>query len=183
PREAAARRRLGKRWVLRLRARHLRLPRRQRDPRARATRAAGRGRAARGLPARGVLGGDGHVPGSAASERGVAVGPARVGRGLSRALVVGASGQVGGAIYRVLGDAVGTYRSRSVAGLRHLDASDADALRRTIDETGAKTVFFPAAQPNVDWCEAHPAEAEAANLEPLRVALAVAAERAPFLPA
>ena len=81
----------------------------------------------------------------------------------------------------MLGDAVGTYRSRSVAGLRQLDASDADALRRTIDETGATTVFFPAAQPNVDWCEAHPAEAEAANLEPLRVALAVARERALFL--
>jgi len=111
----------------------------------------------------------------------VAVGPARLARGLTRALVVGASGQIGGALCRVLPDTVGTYRSRPGSGLRQLDASDAEAFRRTLDDTGAAIVFFPAAQPNVDWCESHPAEAEAANLEPLRVALAASAERAAFL--
>jgi dTDP-4-dehydrorhamnose reductase len=111
----------------------------------------------------------------------VAVGPSGLAGRLSHALVVGASGQVGGALLRVLPDAVGTYRSRPAPGLRTLDASDADALRRLLDETGAATVFFPAAQPNVDWCEVHPDEAESANLGPLRVALAVAAERGAFL--
>ncbi len=88
---------------------------------------------------------------------------------------------MGGALQRALPDAVGTYRSRAQPGLRHLDARDADALRRIVDDTGVTAIFFPAAQPNVDWCEAHPGEAEAANLDPLRAALAVAAERALFL--
>jgi len=111
----------------------------------------------------------------------VAVGPARLARGLTRALVVGASGQIGGALCRVLPDTIGTYRTRPAPGLRQLDASDADAFRRMLDKTGAHVVFFPAAQPNVDWCEAHPAEAESGNLGPLRVALAAAIERDAFL--
>ena len=41
-------------------------------------------------------------------------------------------------------------------------------------------MFFPAAQPNVDWCEAHPAEAESGNLDPLRVAIRVSAECGAF---
>jgi len=111
----------------------------------------------------------------------MAFGPARLARGLTRALVVGASGQVGGALHRALPDAIGTYRSRVQPGLRQLDARDADAFRRIVDEGEVTTVFFPAAEPNVEWCEAHPAEAEAANLDPLRVALAVARERGLFL--
>jgi dTDP-4-dehydrorhamnose reductase len=111
----------------------------------------------------------------------VAVGPARLARGLTRALVVGASGQIGAALCRVLDDTIGTYRSRPGPGLRRLDASDRDAFRRTLDETQAQVVFFPAAQPNVDWCEAHPAEAETANLDPLRVALAASADCGAFL--
>ena len=77
--------------------------------------------------------------------------------------------------------AVGTYRTRAVPGLRHLDATDVDALRRVSDAVGVTTMFFPASQPNVEWCEAHPAEAESANLDPLRAALAVARERGALL--
>lgn len=97
-------------------------------------------------------------------------------RGLS-AIVVGASGLVGSALLRALPDATGTYRTRPLPGLVPLDARDADALRRLADAHGATTVFFPAAQPNVEWCETHPAEAEEANLAPLRAALDVARER------
>lgn len=97
------------------------------------------------------------------------------------ALVVGASGQVGGALLRALPDAVGTYRTRARAGLRRLDANDAGALRALVDETRAATLFFPAAQPAVDWCEEHPIEAERQNLGPLAVALAVARERGVFV--
>lgn len=104
----------------------------------------------------------------------MAVGPARLARGLTRALVVGASGQIGGALHRVLSDTVGTYRSRPSPGLMKLDASDTEAVRRALAETGARTMYFPAAQANVDWCETHPAEAESANLGPFRAALAAA---------
>lgn len=97
------------------------------------------------------------------------------------ALVVGASGQVGGALLRALPHATGTYRTRARPGLRHLDANDGDALRALLEETRASTLFFPAAQAAVDWCEEHPAEAERLNLDPLAVALAVARERGAFV--
>jgi dTDP-4-dehydrorhamnose reductase len=111
----------------------------------------------------------------------VAVGPSRLARGLSRALIVGASGQVGGALYRLVPNAVGTFRTRAQPELRHLEARDPDALRALLDETGARTLFFPAAQPSVDWCESHPSEAERENLDPLGVALAVARECSAFV--
>ncbi len=89
-----------------------------------------------------------------------------------RALVIGASGLVGGALVRAFGaDAMGTYRSRPVPGLRPLDARDRAALRRLIVEIGPALVLFPAAEADVDWCEAHPEEARAANVEPARSAL------------
>lgn len=90
---------------------------------------------------------------------------------------MGASGLVGAALVRAVPDATGTYRTRRFEGLHLLDARDGDALRRLVDQTGADTLYLPAAQPNVDWCEEHPGEAEAANLDPLRSALAVARER------
>lgn len=95
--------------------------------------------------------------------------------------MVGASGLVGSALLRALPGSVGTFNSRPVAGLRQLEASDLAAFRRIAAESRADTVFFPAAQPNVEWCEAHPLEAEAANLDPLRVAIAVARERGALL--
>lgn len=93
-----------------------------------------------------------------------------------RALVVGASGLVGGALLRHLGaDAVGTYRRRLRPGLRRLAAEDRSALAALIAESRPAVIFFPAGDPNVDWCEREPAAAEAANLRPLRAAIATAA--------
>lgn len=89
--------------------------------------------------------------------------------------MIGASGLVGGALMRALGpDAVGTYRSRALPGLRALEASDAAAARALLAEVRPDAVFFPAADPNVDWCEAHPEEAGAANVTPALLALAAA---------
>lgn len=91
---------------------------------------------------------------------------------MTRRLVVGASGLIGSAILRAAGpDAVGTFRSRPGPGLRRLDAADRAALARLIAETGTEEIIFPAGEPNVDWCEAHPAEAEERNLAPLRAVL------------
>ncbi len=87
-------------------------------------------------------------------------------------LIIGASGLVGSALLRATGDAVGTYRTRQRPGLRHLDAADSGALRRLLDDVRPDLVLFPAAEPNVEWCEAHPAEAERRNLDPLRAVLA-----------
>lgn len=88
-----------------------------------------------------------------------------------RSLVIGASGLVGQALMRTAADAVGTYRTRALPGLRLLDASDAEATARLVAEVAPEVILFPAAQPDVDWCERHPAEAAEANLAPLRSAL------------
>jgi dTDP-4-dehydrorhamnose reductase len=73
-------------------------------------------------------------------------------------------------------DAIGTFRTRGAPGLVHLDAADGPALRRLVIDTTSKLIFFPAANPNVDWCEAHPAEAHAANVAPALAALEIARE-------
>ncbi len=94
-----------------------------------------------------------------------------------RSLVIGASGLVGSALLRALGaDATGTYRSRAVDGLRPLDARDAAGVRELVRELEPAVVFFPAAEPNVDWCELHPEAAREANVLPALGALAAARE-------
>lgn len=90
-----------------------------------------------------------------------------------RAVVIGASGLVGSALLHHLGaPAVGTYRSRAAAGLVPLDATDRDSVITLLGRVRPDVVFFPAAEPNVEWCEDHPYEAHAANVVPALVALA-----------
>lgn len=94
---------------------------------------------------------------------------------MTSALVVGASGLVGSALLRALGGAgVGTYRTRSAAGLTHLDARDQDAVARLLREHRGSVLFFPAAEPNVEWCEEHPGEARERNVTPALSALEAA---------
>jgi dTDP-4-dehydrorhamnose reductase len=87
-------------------------------------------------------------------------------------LVIGASGMVGSALIRALQpDTVGTYRTRAVDGLRQLDARDLASVERLVEEVRPRVVYFPAADPNVDWCEQHPDDARQANVAPALVAL------------
>jgi dTDP-4-dehydrorhamnose reductase len=87
-------------------------------------------------------------------------------------LIIGASGLVGGALLRALGaTAVGTYRSRPLAGLRQLDVTNTDAVGHVLRDVRPQVVYFPAAEPNVDWCETHPSEAHATNVAPALAAL------------
>ena len=69
---------------------------------------------------------------------------------------------------------VGTYRSRPRVGLRPLDAADPAAVELLLNEVAPDVIFFPAANPDVDWCEREPAQAERQNLDPLRTLLAMA---------
>ena len=87
------------------------------------------------------------------------------------ALVIGASGLVGSALMRALPDAVGTFRTRPVPGLRYLDASDELALTQLLRDVGPEVVYFPAAEPNVDWCELNPDAAHRTNVIPALRAL------------
>jgi len=87
-------------------------------------------------------------------------------------LVIGASGMVGRALLRALPPgSVGTYRNRAVPGLRQLDARDRTHVQRLVDELAPAIVYFPAAEPNVDWCEQHEDDAWHANVEPALGAL------------
>jgi dTDP-4-dehydrorhamnose reductase len=91
------------------------------------------------------------------------------------AVVVGASGLVGSALMRALGkSAIGTFRTRPAPGLVPLDARDGAALGKLVTKTDCEVVFFPAADPNVDWCETHPDEAYAANVAPALSGLEIA---------
>jgi len=72
---------------------------------------------------------------------------------------------------RALPDAVGTYRTRPVPGLRYLDALDRPALLNLLREVRPDVVYFPAADPNVDWCELNPVAAYRANVIPAIQAL------------
>ena len=99
----------------------------------------------------------------------------------SHAVVIGASGLVGGSLLRQLGtDAIGTYHQRARQGLMRLDARDRHEVAALLDRIKPEVIFFPAANPNVDWCEREPEEAAASNLEPLRIVIA-AAPRTPIV--
>lgn len=92
-----------------------------------------------------------------------------------RTLVIGASGLVGGALLRALGNSgVGTFHTRPAPGLVQLDARLDGAVGRLIEERGADLVLFPAADPNVEWCEEHPEEAHERNVAPALAALGAA---------
>jgi dTDP-4-dehydrorhamnose reductase len=76
---------------------------------------------------------------------------------------------------RALGEnAVGTFRTRRAPGLVRLDATDGAALRQLVTDAKSSVIFFPAADPNVDWCETHPGEAYAANVAPALATLDLA---------
>jgi dTDP-4-dehydrorhamnose reductase len=88
------------------------------------------------------------------------------------ALVIGASGLVGTALMRALRDAgvaaVGTYGAHAQPGLRPLDVRDAAAVRACIADTAARVVYLPASLTNVDYCETHPDESMATNVDGVR---------------
>jgi len=102
-----------------------------------------------------------------------------------RVLIVGASGLVGSAMMRVIpaldpnAVVLGTYRSRPWPGLMQLDAANTRAVRDILTDTRPDVILFPAAMPDVEWCEAHEAQAREANLAPLRAVLA--ASRKPVI--
>jgi dTDP-4-dehydrorhamnose reductase len=89
-----------------------------------------------------------------------------------RALVIGASGLVGGALLDALAEtgtaAAGTYRGHARPGLMPLDVRDASAVAAVVRESGADVVYVPASLTNVDYCELHPEESQAINVDGVR---------------
>ncbi len=87
---------------------------------------------------------------------------------MMRALVVGASGFVGWYLRLVLAgrghEVWGTFHSDPLPTLLPLDIVDAEASAELVNRLRPDVIFVPAAIPNVDWCEAHPAESFRVNV-------------------
>jgi len=88
---------------------------------------------------------------------------------LERPLVLGGSGLVGGAFYRALrqrGHTVrGTFHTRPASGLDPLDlAGDTAAY---LEAVGPSIVILASALTHVDYCETHPEETRARNVDAL----------------
>jgi CDP-4-dehydro-6-deoxyglucose reductase, E1 len=90
-----------------------------------------------------------------------------------KALVIGASGLVGGALVRALErnsvSVVPTYRLRTIPGGLFLDVRDGGAVDRVMSETKPDMVFLAIIPPGgVDYCEAHPDETAAVQVQGTR---------------
>ena len=87
-----------------------------------------------------------------------------------RALVIGASGLVGGAFFTALRerghDVAGTYGSRPRPGLAPLDFKQHLNLEPVV--SGRHLVVLASALTHVDYCETHPEEARARNVDDVR---------------
>jgi dTDP-4-dehydrorhamnose reductase len=88
---------------------------------------------------------------------------------LGKALVIGASGLAGGALMRILRgakiEAAGTYAKSPAAGLEALDITDAARARACVERHRPAAIFLTAALTHVDYCEDHPDETFAINVE------------------
>lgn len=97
------------------------------------------------------------------------------------ALVVGASGLVGGFLLSALGrrgvPAAGTYARHPAPGLVHLDLLDRKELAAVLDRHRPAVVYCPAAEPNVELCEARPSETWLLNVGTAEALAAAAAAR------
>src|SRR5574342_259317 len=98
---------------------------------------------------------------------------------LTKTLVIGASGLVGGALMRALQgariDATGTYAKSPRPGLVPLDITDPARVRECVERHRPGAVFLTAALTHVDYCEDHPDEAFAINVEGARAVAQAAA--------
>ncbi|MDQ3705916.1 MAG: NAD(P)-dependent oxidoreductase [Chloroflexota bacterium] len=87
-------------------------------------------------------------------------------------LIIGASGQVGEYLVRAAANAgfesVGTYQTHEVEGMRHLDIRNEAQISSLLEELQPTVVYLPASLANVDYCELHPEEGYAINVEGVR---------------
>jgi dTDP-4-dehydrorhamnose reductase len=86
-----------------------------------------------------------------------------------KALDIGASGQVGKSLLTVLKreawEILGTSHSRRIPGLLELDITNKGAVMELLEREKPDVVFLPAALTDVDYCEDHPDEAQAINVQ------------------
>ena len=92
----------------------------------------------------------------------------KTGREKMKALVIGASGFVGSYLMKALqaggADAAGTFHAHPAPSLSALDITDPGQVSALIKKISPELICLCAAEPNVDYCEAHPKETSAVNV-------------------
>lgn len=87
-------------------------------------------------------------------------------------LVIGASGLVGASLFREIQssgkEVIGTYHQNPVKGMELLDVTDEVAFGKLLDCVQPDVIYYPAANPNVEWIEENPLESALVNVEPVR---------------
>src|SRR5712664_4043709 len=99
-------------------------------------------------------------------------------------LVVGASGLVGSALLREFSQhcrTIGTFCHNAVPDLMHLDLRDCEEVRSVLHSVHPDVVLCPAADPNVEFCEAEPIATRQVNVDGLQTLLAATAEAGALL--
>jgi dTDP-4-dehydrorhamnose reductase len=83
--------------------------------------------------------------------------------------VIGASGYIGAHLFRkyreTFADCIGTGFSRLSQGLTEFDLRNPEKTSLRLQETGHQAVIISSAMPNVGWCESHPTESYALNVQ------------------
>ncbi len=103
----------------------------------------------------------------------------------TQAVVIGASGLIGSHLLRIGrqrgNQVIGTTFRQNVPDLLTVDVTERAAMAALIAEYRPKVVFFPAATPNVDLCEAEPALTRRTNVDAVRTVAEIAAENECFV--
>jgi len=85
-----------------------------------------------------------------------------------RNLVIGASGLIGTHLTKAIAangqDCTATYHTHPIPSAFPLDIRIIKDLEKTISEIKPDVIYMPAAFPNVDYCETHPAETYEINV-------------------
>lgn len=95
------------------------------------------------------------------------------------AIIVGASGLVGSALLREFSPhwrTIGTFCRSEVPNLIHLDLRDQEEVRSVLRSVRPDVVLCPAAEPNVEFCEADPIVTRQVNVDGLQNLLTATAE-------
>ena len=85
-----------------------------------------------------------------------------------RVFIVGASGFIGRIIFESLSrghETYGSFFSNPAKGLIHLDMTDQKAVKEILTSLKPDVIIHPAANPNVEYCEAHQKETWQINVE------------------
>lgn len=100
-----------------------------------------------------------------------------------RSLILGASGLVGRYLFSECtargGAVAGTYHRNELPELLPLDVTNTEAMTRLVGEFAPDIIYYPAANPNVEWIESEPEASWAVNGAPVEQLVSYLDKHAP----